>query len=284
MKEAYFKIADIVIKIISPFPFVTKNGEDFRCNKTKHDYTFIFKQHENIQEFISDSQMVANLLWGDEYKRMDGTFVRAFLWEEKYYHAVTVMGEKEGTCYYSLSDILADKAEDGFELWMYLCLEQILLQYDAVVLHSSYVAFDNKGIVFSAPSGTGKSTQADLWEKYVHATVINGDRSVLRKKSGIWNVYGCPMCGTSGIHKQGCEPLTNIIMLSQGKENRAVKISGKEAFCKIYPEITCPKWDSRFIGHVMDLLDEIIREVSVWHYSCTKEKEAVFTLKRLLKI
>ena len=42
-------------------------------------------------------------------------------------------------------------------------LEHLLATQRAVILHSAYIDYKGKAILFSAPSGTGKSTQAELW-------------------------------------------------------------------------------------------------------------------------
>ena len=279
MVETYYRIAQIVIKIISPFPFYAHNGEDFRCEPGEADYVFRFEPTDSIPKVMEGASMAADLLWAHEYQRADGTYLRDFLWQDKYYAAVSVLGPKEGTCYYVSAQILAERAQEGFELLMYLCLERILIERGCLVLHSSHVAIDGKGLVFSAPSQTGKSTQAELWRNDAGAEVMNGDRSVLRKWQGHWYAFGCPMCGTSNIHRQGGEPLTNIVMLAQGPDNTARRIRGMEAFRQIYPQITVSNWDTAFAQKAMDLVNDLLSEVPVWHYTCTKEPEAVSVLR-----
>lgn len=283
MYKKYYHIADIVIEILSPFPFYSYNAEDFVCEPCKPDYRFRFEEISNIPRIMEGATFIANLRWAHEYKK-ENTYMRAFLWQEHFYSAVSIMGETEGICYYASSEILLDTAKTGFELFMYLCMERIFLQFHALVLHSSHIAVNGKGLVFSAPSQTGKSTQAELWRKYENAVVLNGDRSVLRKIDGIWQVCGCPMCGTSNIHKQGKEPLSNIVMLAQGPENRIRKISGIEAFKQVYPQITVQSWDRKLFEQTMELLNDLLEEIPVWHYTCTKEYEAVQMLKEVLSL
>ncbi|MGN0773653.1 MAG: hypothetical protein ACI4MP_07665 [Candidatus Ventricola sp.] len=141
---------------------------------------------------------------------------------------------------------------------------------------------DGKALIFSAPSGTGKSTQADLWEKYAGGEVINGDRTLLRKKDGVWHAYGCPMCGTSGIHKQGNEPIRAIVMLSQGTENEVRRLSAGEAFQRIYPEITVPRWNRELVLRAMELLDDVLARVPIYALSCTPDARAVEALREAI--
>ena len=64
-----------------------------------------------------------------------------------------------------------------------LALERRLVRKDQMVLHCAYVEYRGEAILFSAPSETGKTTQAGLWEKYRGSRTVNGDRSLLGKKA-----------------------------------------------------------------------------------------------------
>src|SRR5699024_19054 len=76
-----------------------------------------------------------------------------------------------------------------------LGLERLLLSRQGLLLHASFIRWQARGILFSAPSGTGKSTQADLWVRHRGAEVINGDRAALRRSAGRWRAYGLPYAG-----------------------------------------------------------------------------------------
>lgn len=282
MYNKYYDIAGIIIKVESPFQFHSYNAVDFVCEEKEADYVFQFEQVQDIPIIMEDAVPVADVMWAHEYRKQDGTYLRAFLWQDKYYSCVSCLGDKKGVCYYASDKILIERAVEGFELLMYLCVEKILLKFDALVLHSSHLNVNGNGLVFSGPSQAGKSTQAALWEKYAGAVVMNGDRSILRKVNDVWHVFGCPMCGTSNIHKQGDEPLTNIVMLAQSKENNARTLRGMEAFRLLYPQITICKWDVASSNKAMDLLNDILEEIPVWHYACTKEENAVSDLKKVI--
>lgn len=278
----WYELAGVRLKIVSPFPFLSANAEDFRCGAGEADYVFRFVPCRDIPAVLRGSRMVGDVLWGHEYQRPDGAYLRAFLWQERFYDAVTLIGETEGVCYYASAGIFYERARNGFEMVNYLCMERILLNFSALVLHSSHIAVNGRGLVFSAPSQTGKSTQAELWRQYAGAEVVNGDRSILRRRDGVWCVHGCPMCGTSGIHRQGQEPLDHIVMLAQGKENRLERIGGLTAWRLLYPQITIPAFDPDFAGRAMEELEALITEVPVWHYSCTKTPDAVTALREWL--
>lgn len=63
----------------------------------------------------------------------------------------------------------------------------------------------------------GKSTQADLWNKYEGCEIINGDRSAITKKDGVWNAYGLPFAGSSRIYKNVKNPIRCVVVLNKRK-------------------------------------------------------------------
>lgn len=61
-------------------------------------------------------------------------------------------------------------------------LFDILADAGMLVLHSAYIVTrQGEGILFSGPSGIGKSTQAALWQRYGAAQTVNGDRDRQRR-------------------------------------------------------------------------------------------------------
>ncbi|WP_430816287.1 hypothetical protein [Carboxylicivirga sp. RSCT41] len=73
-----------------------------------------------------------------------------------------------------------------------LLLQYIVHYYGGFVIHASTINYKDKGYLFSAVSGTGKSTMAGLWYKY-GATVINDDRLIILPDNGTYKAYNTPM-------------------------------------------------------------------------------------------
>ena len=93
-------------------------------------------------------------------------------------------------------------------------LFDILADAGMLVLHSAYIVTrQGQGILFSGPSGIGKSTQAALWQRYAGAEIINGDRALVRPDTG--TVSGVFYAGTSGISRNVTAPLQAVILLEQ---------------------------------------------------------------------
>ena len=158
-------------------------------------------------------------------------------------------------------------------------MENFLLSKDAILLHAAFVACGGKGVLFTGPSGVGKSTQADLWEKHLGAEIINGDRAVLRKEAG-WTAYGSPYAGSSGIYRNENAPVSAIVVLKQAKENRLEKLTSRQAFPEVYSQLALCRWDRVFMEKATDLCLDLLQNVPVYRLSCLPAESAVDCLRK----
>ena len=154
-------------------------------------------------------------------------------------------------------------------------MEDILLRHSGLLLHSSFIRCQGKAVLFSAPCGTGKSTQAELWEKYEGADIINGDRSGLRRLDCGWAAFGLPYAGSSGIYRNENAPLAAVILLRQAEENRLRRMKAVEVFPDLYREITVHRWDRNFVSESTELLLQLLCEIPVYLLECRPDQEAV---------
>lgn len=161
-------------------------------------------------------------------------------------------------------------------------LEHMLTALGAISLHSSFITSDGQAILFSAPSGTGKSTQAALWEQYAGAEQINGDRSVIRCVDGVWTAFGFPFAGSSGIYKNRSAPIRAIIVLRQAPENTIARLGASEAFRLLYSETAIQRWNTQGHAAAVDLLIRLSAAVPVYRLCCTPDERAVTLLQKTL--
>ncbi len=170
---------------------------------------------------------------------------------------------------------------DSRFMWSSLSLAQLLLSANAFFIHSSFISVNGKAVLFSAPCGVGKSTQAALWEKYRGAEVINGDKAGILVEGGVY-ACGVPFCGTSGICKNKTFPLGAIVLLSQAESNSVRRLSGTEALqgimSNIYLDFIAPYERLR----CTDLIIELLSAVPVFSLGCTPDEDAVKALEEAL--
>ena len=176
-------------------------------------------------------------------------------------------------CFLSLDNLL-DASE----------LELLLTKLDVFSLHSSLVRRSGgDAILFTAPSGTGKSTQAGLWEQFAGAEPLNGDRSMVRRVDGVWTAFGSPFAGTSGIYRNEHAPIRALIVLRQAPENTIRRLPLAEAFRLIYSESVLPRWHHDAHQRVISLVTEIVSEVPVYLLACTPDERPVTLLRNTLE-
>lgn len=164
-----------------------------------------------------------------------------------------------------------------------LALERRLIARDSLIFHCAYMVYQGEAILFSAPSETGKTTQANLWEKYRGSRTVNGDRALLGKRDGRWTAQGWPVCGTSEVCHNEEFPIRAVVMLSQAKENQAQQLPPGRSFPLLYSQITVNKWNMKDHLHAIDLIQELAEGVPVFHLGCTISEEAVDCLEEALK-
>ena len=159
---------------------------------------------------------------------------------------------------------------------------RMLAKRGGVVLHSSYVLTkQGEALLFSAPSGTGKSTQAELWRKFAGAKVINGDRALVKAQNGV-TANGIFFSGTSGICENVTAPIRAIVLLRQSFANELKKVSGKEAFMRLLPQCSYYPKEEENLKLVTGILAEIISAVPIYDFGCVPEKSAVTALNEVL--
>ena len=163
-----------------------------------------------------------------------------------------------------------------------LGLEQLLLTYNGLILHSSFIRWQGHGILFSAPPGTGKSTQASLWESHMGADILNGDRAGIRHVNGTWYAYGLPYAGSSRIYRNECAPIRTIVVLRQGPENVIRPMPLIPALRALLPEFSAQRWNSSFMNKMLDIAVDLLQEIPVYCLECRPDYEAVQLLYNTL--
>lgn len=161
-------------------------------------------------------------------------------------------------------------------------LERHMIKNDSLILHCAYMVYQGKAILFSAPSGTGKSTQAELWKQYRGSRIVNGDRALLRKIDGAWSACGWPVCGSSDICESEDTPLYTIVMLRQGETNHIERLSPIQAFTQLYAQITINQWNPVFVQRAMELIEDLTVQIPVYQLTCNMTEDAVQCLEQAI--
>jgi hypothetical protein len=167
---------------------------------------------------------------------------------------------------------------------LYRAIAERLPDFDRFVFHGASVRVGDKGYIFTAPSGTGKSTHVGLLMKYFgdEITVINGDKPILGVLQDCVTVYSCPWAGKENWKNNISAPLAGIILLRRGKTNRITEISPAEYFDELMKQVYLPK-NGEMMLKTLDLLDALAEMVPFYLLECDMSKEAAETSYGIMK-
>lgn len=145
-----------------------------------------------------------------------------------------------------------------------------------VLFHAAVVSREGKGYMFLGPSGTGKSTHARLWLKYIAGTaLVNDDNPVVRlADNGSPVVYGSPWSGKTPCYRNVSYPLGGIVLLSQAPFNKIHRLGGIHAYASLVASISGKRWDSRVADGLHATENALASTVPVWHLECLPDEEA----------
>ena len=146
---------------------------------------------------------------------------------------------------------------------------------DTFLFHCSAIAVDGKAYLFTAPSGTGKSTHTRLWREVLgdQAVMINDDKPLLRVTSDSVLVYGTPWDGKHRLSTNTVAPVAGICLLERGEENGIERIAKEEAFPRLLQQTYRPQSPVELMK-TMELLDAVASNVPLCRLRCNMEPEA----------
>lgn len=150
------------------------------------------------------------------------------------------------------------------------------LEYGVFLCHGSVVEVDGESFLFTAPSGTGKTTHTNLWLEYFgdRATVINGDKPLIKFEDNQAYVFGTPWDGKEHLSVNKKSPLKAICFLDRGEENKIEKIEPKEASLSLFKQIYRPR-NEEGMNLTMDFIDTLLSKVPMYRLECNISEEAV---------
>ena len=158
-----------------------------------------------------------------------------------------------------------------------------LMYYKGVSLHSSGITYNGQAVLFSAPSGTGKSTQTMLWKNVYgdKVSIINDDKPSIRIVDDKVYAYGSPWAGKTGINENKRAELKAILYIKRDTVPHIERMRETEAAMYVSSELNMPV-SKKLLAMKMDILTELVRRVPVYALYCNMEKESAITAKEEL--
>ena len=245
----------------------------------------LFEQMENLEPFACEGgeplfSLTVEIGTGPEYTEV-------YRWEEPYMTYIVYGHTASGNDIFkfgnSLFLICSKDYREGRSIMPECKLKKVFyealkMMYDLATagkdtlhVHAAVVSCEGKGYLFLGPSGTGKSTHAQLWLKHFEGTeLLNDDNPVVR--DGV--VYGSPWSGKTPCYRNVSVPIGGIVMLSQAPYNKIRRLSGIEAYVDLAESVGGKIWDSRIAEGLHQTENKLAQTIPMWHLECLPDEAA----------
>lgn len=150
-----------------------------------------------------------------------------------------------------------------------------MLEYSTLMMHGAAIAYKNNAFLFTAVSGTGKSTHIDKWRQNLpDSFVVNGDKPfIITGETPL--VCGSPWSGKEGICSTQIVPLKAIILMERADKNSISEIPFSQAMPVVLNQVYRPS-DSRLIKPCFQLIADMGKKVKFYRFKFNNFKDDCF--------
>ena len=284
MITRYYRFAGVNVAVHMPailFCDEESRLEPFRTDPIKPDWSFNFEMKEELSapEGVPVVQKPNMYIYdaGDHSIRYIGAYA------DDLERARIRMEYRENTGRAQVRDLGEREEVPVKYILTSLAAEHLIARNNGFVFHCAYIDHNGKAILFTAPSGTGKSTQAELWKQHRGAEIINGDRAAVRLENGVLLAGGIPFAGSSEYCENRSLSIAAIVYLGQAKQTSIRKLQGYEAFARIWEGISVNTWDKTDMELVSAVVQKAVEKVPVYCLTCTPDETAVIALEEAMR-
>lgn len=160
-------------------------------------------------------------------------------------------------------------------------ISDILPSHRRFLMHGASICYDDKAYLFTAPSGTGKSTHIRLWKKYLgdKVKIVNGDKPFISLDKDLEGniqplIYGTPWAGKERWQRNCFESLKGICFVQRGTTNTIQRLQPEECVMMLFRQVYLPD-DPGAVGQTLELIDSLVKHVPLYLLTCDMSEDAV---------
>ena len=161
-------------------------------------------------------------------------------------------------------------------LAVYRKIAERMPEYDTFLFHGSCIAVDGAGYLFTAKSGTGKSTHTRLWREMLgdKAVMVNDDKPLIRiDTDGTAVAYGTPWDGKHHLNSNISVPLRAVCVLERSTENHIREITPSEALPMLLGQVYRPMNEAA-MARTLTLIHRLTGCAKLYRLGCNMNIEA----------
>ena len=181
------------------------------------------------------------------------------------------------------ADLLEEAHRDGFKPRVFTdpfleraaiqrAFAEFLFERDTLLFHGSALAVDGQGYLFTAKSGTGKSTHSEKWNRLFGAEYINDDKPYISVKDEFF-IHGSPWMGVHRLGNNVSYPLSAICIICRSENNRIERVQKTDVFSELIKQTYMPK-DCKNAKETLFLVSQLSFGVEVYKLHCNMDDEA----------
>lgn len=277
-----FTVAGLTVKLsFDELPEITEAFVPF-LSGLEPDYTVCFNKVKSIPDFPQKAVYRDN---GYLVAKSDNGFIRCFFdgAHNNLPYAVGFYDWENRLIDINYLECGAKAFSQTGNSFHHIAWEKLLMREGRFMLHAACVDTPFGGILFSGPSGIGKSTQGALWCSYGGGRLINGDRPVIAPCEGGFKAFGSPYAGSSRCYVNDSCDIKAVVFLSRSPECKISELKGYSAFKSLFSGLTVNSWDEEFVSAACDTAEKMAEGIPMFSFGCTPDKNAVEVLEKALR-
>lgn len=306
LTKAVLKIADIIIRMESCFSLERQSKEEKKLEMQERFNNFIYNGRQR-SDILINVEIVDKL---PQIRKTEPVFItyhfqdgsenwrllkkgNTYIYKSplKYNKQLMVVNKT----FDRVNAYLLPKKDKGW-VWktcdiIYDFLQVLLINYfaqrnEGIFTHAMGVKdLDDRGLLFVGKSGCGKSTTARLWHRHSKAMVLNDDRIIMRKVKGKFLIYGSPWHGDFNDYftsRMESASLEKLFFIHHSLNNTARRISQKEAFNLLYPNLFPTFWDKECLENIVSFCQDLIKSVPCYSLGFVNDKNIIGFVRKVM--
>lgn len=164
-----------------------------------------------------------------------------------------------------------------------LPIRAVFQKFGVMFFHAAQIVYRDRGILFSAPSGTGKTTQAKLWRDLRGAEIVCGDRTLVRCVNNEYVTFGYPLDGSQPVRTGKIFKLGAIVIPEQGMSNFVERLNPFKGAYTLMPQTVIDTWNAEMRSDMLQKILTLMESIPIYRLVCTPDFRAVDVLEQKIK-